>query len=314
MFSVSARVSRSLPKITKRNYSQVIVPRVDAFWHAPSFNWTYLVTDPNTNACAIIDPVLDYDPNKFSTSTKSADNIVNVIKERGLETVWIMDTHCHADHISASSYLKGVLGGKVAIGHRIQQIQKTFCKLFNVPPSFLDGADFDVYLKEGDTISLGSIQGKAIETPGHTPACMTYEFGNSLFVGDTIFMPDYGCSRCDFPDGSAAELYDSVQRLYSYPDDTRVFLNHDYLPATRSTYSCETTIKEEKEGNILIRGDTGRDEFISMRQKKDATLAPPKMILPSLYLNLRAGKLPPPEPETGLVYLKLPLNLWEKKE
>ncbi len=284
-------------------------PHVEAFFHEPTNTASYVVRDRDLNSCAIIDPVLDFDAASGRSSTISAEAIAGYAEGQGLRCEWILETHAHADHLSAAPYLKERLGGKIGIGFNITIVQNVFGKIFNAGPEFRrDGSQFDALFADGADIKLGTLRGRAIHTPGHTPACMTYIFGNAAFIGDTLFMPDYGTARCDFPGGDARELYRSVQKLYEMPPQTRLFLCHDYLPPGRTQYCWETTVAEQKARNIQIRDGITEEEFVAMRRKRDATLNMPALILPSVQVNMRAGHLPPEE-NNGVSYLKLPVNL-----
>lgn len=266
------------------------------------------MVDEKTLQIAIIDSVLDYEPNSGRISTNSADRLIEVIQKKGWKVQWIMETHAHADHLSAAHYLQNKLGGQIAIGEKITLVQEAFGKVFNLDSEFhRDGSQFDKLLKDGESFMLGSIEAKAIYTPGHTPACMTYLIGDTGFVGDTLFMPDYGTARCDFPGGSADTLFDSIQRIFALPEETRLYMCHDYLPNGRGEFLWETTVKQEKERNIHVGTGHQKDEFISMRKGKDATLGMPRLILPSIQVNIRAGRLPEAE-VNGINYLKIPIN------
>ncbi|MEQ9109565.1 MAG: MBL fold metallo-hydrolase [Rhodospirillaceae bacterium] len=287
-------------------------PNVKAFFDSETNTISYVVRDPASSAAAIIDSVLDYDPKSGRTSTTSANKIITYIQEHGLNVRWILETHVHADHVTAAPYLKGKLGGQTAIGSQITKVQQVFKKLFNVEDSFkTDGSQFDVLLAEGDTFEIGHLTGRVIHTPGHTPACSTYVIGNAAFVGDTLFMPDYGTARCDFPGGDAATLYQSIQKVFALPPETRLFMCHDYLPEGRETYQWETTVAQEQSSNVHVgaTAPSGSTEsaFVAMRQKRDATLDMPVLLLPSVQVNMRAGAMPPPE-GNGISYLKIPLN------
>ncbi len=286
----------------------VTSPEVTAFFDSATNTVSYLVVDPATNAAAIVDSVLDFDPNSGRTEHNSADAIIAAVRSRGLRVEWLLETHVHADHLSAAPYLKKELGGSLAIGSNIRNVQDFFGNVFHAEQEFRrDGSQFDALFNDGDTFMLGAIEARAIHTPGHTPACMTYVIGDAAFVGDTIFMPDYGTARTDFPGGDARTLYQSVQKIYALPDETRLFLCHDYLPDGRTEYRWETTVGEEKQGNIHINAAVSEDEFVAMREARDKTLAMPRLILPSVQVNMRAGHFPPPE-DDGRVYLKLPVN------
>ena len=283
-------------------------PKVEAFFDEATFTVTYVVSDPATNVCAIVDPVLDYDPAAGRTSTASADAVIAHVRERGLTVEWILETHVHADHLTAAPHLKRALGGRTAIGFNITAVQSTFAKLFNAEPEFAtDGSQFDHLFQDGETFRVGSIEARAIHTPGHTPACMVYLIGDAGFVGDTLFMPDFGTARCDFPGGDARELYRSIQKIFALPEETRLFMCHDYKAPGRDAYACETTVGEEKAKNIHVHEGVSEDDFVNMRTERDATLAMPKLILPSVQVNMRAGNKPKPE-ENGTSYLKIPFD------
>jgi glyoxylase-like metal-dependent hydrolase (beta-lactamase superfamily II) len=283
-------------------------PSVTPIFHQPTSTWSYVVADPVTREAAVIDPVLDYDWRSARTGTASADQILDHLASAGLSLRWILETHAHADHLSAASHLKARAGGQIAIGEGIRQVQATFKRLFGLGDHFQpDGRQFDRLLIDGDSVELGRIAGRVIATPGHTNDSVSYLFGDALFVGDTVFMPDGGSARCDFPGGDAAELYRSVQRLYALPEATRVFVCHDYSPGGREV-RCETTIGEQRSANIHVRADTPEAEFVAMRRTRDATLDVPNLIIPSVQINIRAGFLPPPESD-GVSYLKVPLNV-----
>jgi glyoxylase-like metal-dependent hydrolase (beta-lactamase superfamily II) len=257
----------------------------------------------------VVDPVLDFDPASGRTDRRGADRIAAFVQEHGLEVEWILETHVHADHLSAAPYLQQRLGGKIGIGEKITVVQEVFGKIFNAGTEFQrDGSQFDRLLKDGDTFAVGTIQARALHTPGHTPACMTYVIGDAAFVGDTLFMPDYGTARADFPGGDARALYRSIRKLFALlPDETRVFLCHDYKAPGRETYACETTIGAERRGNVHVREEIAEEAFVTMRTERDRSLALPRLILPSVQVNMRAGRLPPPEPN-GRSYLKIPVD------
>jgi len=285
-----------------------VKPAVTPFFHAPTGTWTYVVADPGSRVAAVIDPVLDYDWRSGRTGTKSSDAVAAHCAAEGLRVEWILETHAHADHLSSAPYLKAKLGGKVAIGQGIRSVQATFKKVFGLGPDFAtDGSQFDVLLADGDRLDLGSVAGQVIAAPGHTNDSVAYLFGDALFVGDTIFMPDGGSARCDFPGGDAAELYRTVQRLYELPPETRVFVCHDYSPGGREP-RCETTIRDQRAANIHVRDGVSEAEFVAMRRGRDATLDVPNLIIPSVQANIRAGRLPPPEAD-GASYFKVPLNV-----
>ena len=283
-------------------------PTVKAFFDNDTNTVSYVVTDPQTRRCAIVDSVLDYDPKAGRTRHDSARQIVAYVKQEALTVEWLLETHVHADHLSAAPWIQEQVGGKLAIGEHIRTVQETFGKVFNAGTEFSrDGRQFDHLFADGDTYQVGNIEARAIHTPGHTPACMSHVIGYAVFVGDTLFMPDYGTARCDFPGGDARTLYQSVQKLLALPDDTRMFLCHDYLPESRSEYQWETTVGDQRRDNIHVHEGVSEEEFVSMREKRDATLDMPRLILPSVQINMRAGHLPPEE-DNGVSYLKIPLN------
>lgn len=283
-------------------------PTVTAFFDEPTNTVSYVVADPSSKKCAIVDSVLDFDPASGRTSTASADEIVAFVRDNKLEVEWILETHVHADHLSAAPYLKEKLGGKIAIGANITVVQDTFGKIFNAGTEFeRDGSQFDALMKDSDVFHIGALHGRAIHTPGHTPACMTYVIGDAAFVGDTMFMPDYGTARADFPGGDARTLYRSIGKIFALPDQTRLFMCHDYKAPGRDEYAWETTVGEAKRHNVHVRAGVSEDEFVEMREARDKTLSMPRLILPSVQVNMRAGELPPEE-DNGVRYLKLPLN------
>jgi glyoxylase-like metal-dependent hydrolase (beta-lactamase superfamily II) len=283
-------------------------PIVTAFFDEPTNTISYVVADPETKACAVVDSLLDYDAASGRTSTVSADRLIAFVKAQGLTVEWIIDTHVHADHLTAAPYVREKLGGKTAIGEHVATVQRVFGEIFNEGQSFhTDGSQFDHLFKDGETYTVGRLEARAIHTPGHTPACMSHLIGDALFVGDTIFMPDYGTARCDFPGGDAGTLYDSIQTLFALPDETRMFLCHDYKAPGRDTYEWETTVGAEKRANIHVKTGISRDEFIAMRTARDKTLAMPHLILPSVQVNMRAGEMPPAE-DNGVRYMKVPIN------
>ena len=284
------------------------IPDVTGFFDLPTNTISYIVTDPETKRCAVIDSLLDFDQASGRTKTKSADKLVEYIQQNDLICEWIIDTHVHADHLTAAPYIREQLGGRTAIGDKISIVQRVFGEVFNEGQSFhTDGSQFDHLFKPGESYRVGNIEARALPTPGHTPACMTHLIGDAMFVGDTLFMPDYGTARCDFPGGDAGTLYDSIQMLFDYPDDTRMFLCHDYKAPGRNAFVWETTIGEQKRSNIHVKDGTSREAFIKMRSERDATLAMPKLILPSVQINMRAGEMPPPE-DNGICYMKIPIN------
>ncbi|EXB26581.1 MBL fold metallo-hydrolase (plasmid) [Acinetobacter radioresistens] len=287
------------------------VPVVKDFFHEDTNTFSYVVRDPATTACAIIDSVLDYDAASASTSTIHADKIIAYIKEQGLTVEWILETHVHADHLTAAQYLKAELGGKIAMSHKIGIVQETFGAIYHLDIKQWNAQQlFDYLFEDHESFQIGTLKAYNIPTPGHTPACLSYVIGDAVFVGDTLFMPDYGTARCDFPRGSAEVLFDSVQSLYQLPEDTRVFLCHDYLPETRESYVCETDIQTQKTQNIHIHEGVSKTEFAQMRNQRDSGLNMPKLILPSIQINMKAGQFPEPE-QNGVSYLKLPLNYFK---
>ena len=284
---------------------------IQHFFDENTNTFSYVVSDPVTLQCAIIDSVLDYDPASATTTTTHADEIIAYIHKNELTVEWILETHVHADHLTASQYLKSQLGGKIAMSHKISIVQETFSAIYNLDIKYFNShQSFDYLFDDHETFMIGELQAYNIPTPGHTPACLSYVIGDAVFVGDTLFMPDYGTARCDFPKGSAGQLYDSVQSLYELPEETRVFLCHDYLPESRERYEHETLLKTQKEQNIHIHTGVSKAEFIEMRTQRDATLTMPKLILPSIQINMDAGKFPQPE-ANGIRYLKLPLNYFK---
>lgn len=284
-------------------------PQVEAFFHEPTNTASYVIRDSQSHACAIVDSVLDFDAASGRTSTASAEAIASYVEGQDLRCEWILETHVHADHLSAAPYLKERLRSKIGIGSNITIVQNVFGKIFNAGTEFQrDGSQFDALFDDGAEIVIGTLRGRAIHTPGHTPASMTYIFGDAAFIGDTLFMPDYGTARCDFPGGDARVLYKSVQKLFALPAQTRLFVCHDYLPPGRTQYCWETTVAQQKAHNILIHEGVSEDEFAAMRRARDATLHMPALILPSVQVNMRAGHLPPPE-DNGVTYLKVPVNV-----
>lgn len=279
---------------------------VEAYFDDATNTVTYLVEDPATQQAVLIDPVLDYEPHRAALLTQSVDGILSDISARGLTLTWVLDTHAHADHLSAADYVRAQTGAKLGIGEKITEVQKLFGPVFNARDVCANGTVFDALLKEGDEIPFGSTSIKVLHTPGHTPACVTYVIEDAAFVGDTLFMPDYGTARADFPGGDARTLYQSIQKILRLPPDTRVFVGHDYLPSTRDQVAWESTVAEQGETNVHL---SGLDEagFVAMREARDATLQAPRLILPSLQVNIRGGALPPAETD-GHVYLKLPVN------
>ena len=283
-------------------------PTVKAFFDPATNTVSYIVREPQGVACAIIDSVLDYDQAAGRTDTTSADVIVDFIKAEGLTVEWILESHVHADHLSAAPYIQDRLGGKIGIGDQITVIQDTFGKVFNEGTAFQrNGSQFDALFKDGDSIHIGQLRCDVMHTPGHTPACLTYVIGGAAFVGDTLFMPDFGTARCDFPGGSATDLYQSIQKILALPDETRVFVGHDYKAPGRDDFAWETTIGEQKALNVHIGEGRPMEEFVAMRTERDATLGMPRLILPSIQTNMRAGNMPEPE-DNGTSYFKVPVN------
>lgn len=284
-------------------------PEVQAFFDEATSTVSYIIKDPGSKSCAIVDSVLDYDPASGRTSTTSADALIAYAEAHGLRVEWILETHAHADHLSAAPFLQGRLGGKIGIGANITIVQNVFGKIFNAGSEFQrDGAQFDALFGDEEEFSIGALHCRAIHTPGHTPACMTYVVGDAAFVGDTLFMPDYGTARCDFPGGDARQLYRSIQKIFALPAQTRLFMCHDYLPPGRAHYKWETTIAEERAHNVHVHDGVTEEQFVDLRKKRDATLDMPVLIIPSVQVNIRAGRLPPPE-DNGVTYLKVPVNL-----
>ena len=280
---------------------------VTAFFDETTFTVTYVAADPGSAQAAIIDPVLDFDPASGRTSTASADKVVDFVRTNDLSVGWILETHVHADHLTAAPYLKEKLGGRIAIGKNVAAVQDTFKSVFNIEDLATDGTQFDHLFEDGDEFRVGSIAGSIIGTPGHTPACITYVVGDAAFVGDTLFMPDFGTARTDFPGGDAGDLYDSIQKILALPEDTRLFMCHDYKAPGRDEFRWETSVAEQRDTNIHINRKVSRDEFVAMRESRDAELGMPKLILPSIQVNVRAGYLPNPE-SNGVRYLKIPLD------
>ena len=285
-----------------------MTPAVEHFLHAATRSYSYVVADPVRRRAAVIDPVLDYDPVSGRTSSEFAQGIAAFVEREALAVDWILETHVHADHLTSAQFLKERLGGKVGIGAGVRTVQAHFKHLFNLGEDFrADGSQFDRLLEDGDELAIGDLRARVLATAGHTSDSITYLIGDAAFIGDTLFAPDCGSARCDFPGGSARGLYASIQRLYALPDATRVFLCHDY-PESRRAARCQTTIEEQKRENLHVRGDTGAEAFIDMRERRDATLALPRLMLPAVQFNVRAGTPPPPE-SNGIRYLKIPLNV-----
>lgn len=281
-------------------------PNVQAFHDVATFTVTYVVSDPATRRAAIVDPVRDFDAASGRLSTQSADAVIDYVNENELHVDWILETHVHADHLSGAPYLQEKLGGTLAIGAQVSVVQDTFKNVFNLEDLSTDGSQFDRLFADGETFSIGNLEGRVIATPGHTPACVVYVVGDAAFVGDTLFMPDFGTARTDFPGGSAAQLYESIQRILALPDETRLFMCHDYKAPGRDAFAWETSVAAQRAHNIHINDRVSKDAFVEMRETRDSDLGMPKLILPSLQVNLRAGHLPPPE-DNGRRYLKIPL-------
>ena len=284
-----------------------MTPDIQDFFDDETFTVSYLVSDPGSRRAVVIDPVLDFDPKSARTSTKSADVLLAAIAAKDLTVDWLLETHAHADHLSASAYFKAKLGAKTAIGEQIRDVQKVFRSVFNADDVTGDGAPFDRLLKDGEALEVGGMEVEILYTPGHTPACVSYKIGDNVFVGDTLFMPDYGTARCDFPGGNARMLYRSIRRILSLGDETILWMCHDYKAPGRDAYAWRTTVGQQRKSNIHIRDGVGEDEFVAMRTARDKTLHMPVLILASVQVNIRAGNMPPPEND-GNVYLKLPLN------
>ena len=282
-------------------------PRVQAFFDPATSTASFLVSDPRTGAAAIIDPVLDFEPRSARVSTTSADAMLRAIREQELSLTFVLETHAHADHLSAADHIRRTTGAQVAIGARITEVQKQFIPMFEADDVTADGRAFDRLLADSETLALGDLSIRILHTPGHTPACVTYLIGDAAFIGDTLFMPDYGSARADFPGGDAVALYRSIRRILDLPPQTRLFVGHDYLPAGRTENQWETTVAEQRARNVHAHDGIDEAAFVAMRHARDATLAPPTLILPSLQVNIRAGALPPPSPG-GHVFLRLPVT------
>ncbi|KNG91885.1 MBL fold metallo-hydrolase [Pseudaestuariivita atlantica] len=283
-------------------------PEVKAFFDEATFTVSYVVNDPKSASAAIIDSVLDYDPKSGRTNTESADAIIAYVKENDLKVEWLLETHAHADHLSAAPYIQREVGGTTAIGAHITEVQDVFAKLFNVEKGFqTDGRQFEHLLQDGEVFKIGSLELRAMHTPGHTPACMTYVTDGAAFVGDTLFMPDFGTARADFPGGDARTLYQSIQKVLALPDETILYMCHDYKAPGRDEFAWETTVAKQRAANVHVGEGKSEDEFVAMREARDATLEMPTLILPSVQVNIRAGKMPPEE-GNGVSYLKIPIN------
>ena len=301
-------LGRAEAQIDRAVRGKIRTPVVKTFFDEPTFTATHVVHDPQTRSGAIVDSVMDFDQAAGRTSFETADRIIDYVRSERLTIEWLLETHAHADHLSAAPYLQEKLGGKLGIGERIRAVQEVFGKVFNEGTAFArDGSQFDRLFVDGDAFSVGDIPAIALHVPGHTPADMAYIIGDAAFVGDTMFMPDYGTARADFPGGDARELFRSIRRLLELPDETRVFLCHDYKAANRDAYVWETTIGTERTGNVHVHEGVDEEDFVAMRTARDATLDMPRLILPSIQVNMRGGRLPEPE-DNGTRYLKLPLN------
>ncbi len=284
-------------------------PVVESFYHAPTSTVSHIVRDPSSDRCAVIDSVLDFDQASGRTSHASVDLLIDYVRTQALRVDWLLETHAHADHLSAAPVLREQVGGQLAIGEHITVVQETFGTLFNLADAFRrDGSQFDRLFRDGERFAIGGLEGIALHVPGHTPACMAYVIGDAIFPGDTLFMPDYGTARCDFPGGSAAALYRSIRRLQRLPDASRVFVCHDYKAPGRENVAWETTIGTERTTNVFLREGVGEADFVARREARDRTLGMPALLLPSIQVNIRGGHLPDPE-RNGVRYLKLPLNV-----
>lgn len=295
-------------QIERAQADESLRPSIAGFFDEATNTVSYVVHDPKTGEAAIIDSVLDYEPASGRTSNRSADQIIAYITSNNLKVMWNIETHAHADHISAAPYLQERLGGKLAIGREITRVQEVFGKLFNAGTDFeRDGSQFDKLFEDGESFAIGGLEGIALHVPGHTPADMAFIIGDAAFVGDTIFMPDFGTARADFPGGDAHQLYRSIRRLLSLPDETRLFLCHDYKAPGRGEYAWETTVKQQREANVHVRDGVSEEAFVEMRTTRDKTLAMPNLILPAVQVNIRGGRLPDPE-DNGVSYIKIPVN------
>ncbi|NIA70706.1 MBL fold metallo-hydrolase [Pelagibius litoralis] len=283
-------------------------PAVEAFFDEATFTVSYVVADPASGRAAIIDSVLDYDPKSGRSATGSADRVIAFVEKNGLGVDWILETHVHADHLSAAPYLKKHLGGRIGIGAQVCRVQEAFKTVYNLKDDFAaDGSQFDYLFRDDETFAIGGLQARVMATPGHTPACITYLIGDAAFVGDTLFMPDYGSARTDFPGGDARQLYHSVKRILSLPSETRLFLCHDYKAPGRDVFAWETTVAEQRSMNIHMRDGISEADFVALREGRDAGLSMPVLLLPAVQVNMRAGQFPPPE-DNGVSYLKIPVN------
>ena len=280
---------------------------IDAFFDEATFTVTYLVSDPTSRRAAIVDPVLDYDHRSGKASTVSADRVLAKARERGLQVDWVLETHAHADHLTAAPHIKAATGATVVIGEHIRDVQKIFATLFNAPDVSGTGSEFDRLVRDGEKLPLGGLEIEVLHVPGHTPADVAYRIGDAVFVGDTLFMPDYGTARADFPGGDAVQLYRSIRRLLALPPQTRLFMCHDYKAPGRTLYAWETTVADEREKNFHVHDGVPEEDFVALRRKRDATLAAPVLLLPAVQVNIRAGHLPPPD-ANGVSYLRIPVK------
>lgn len=285
-----------------------MTPVITPFFDAATSTYSYVVQDPGSRACAIVDSVLDFDYAAGRTDVRSADEVIAFVHEHGLTVEWVLETHVHADHLSAAPHVQKALGGRLGIGAQIVAVQAVFGKAFNAGTEFArDGSQFDVLFEEGDTFRIGHLPGRVLHTPGHTPACVTYVIGDTAFVGDTLFMPDYGTARCDFPGGDARTLYRSIHKVLALPAETRLFMCHDYKAPGRDNHEYVTTVAKQRAENVHVGGNVSEDAFVAMRTERDATLGMPRLMIPSVQVNMRAGQMPPAD-DNGQVYLKVPLN------
>ena len=283
-------------------------PVIRAFFDEPTHTVSYLVADPATRQAAVIDPVLDYDENSGEVDTRSVETILKSAAEQDIEIIWALETHAHADHLSGAPYIKAKTGARIGIGEHITDVQRIFRPIFNATDLKADGSDFDHLFKDGERFAIGELAAEVLYTPGHTPADISYKIEDAVFVGDTLFMPDYGTARADFPGGDARQLYHSIKKLLALPDATRLFMCHDYKAPGRDHYAWETTVKDERDHNVHIGGSKGEDDFVAMRTARDSKLATPKLLLPSIQVNIRAGRFPPAE-ANGVRYLRIPVKL-----
>ena len=282
-------------------------PIIRAFFDEPTNTVSYIVADPATKQAAVIDPVLDYDPNSGAVDIRSVNTVLRVVEEQGYTVVWTLETHAHADHLSGSPYIKAKTGAKIGIGEHIKDVQRIFRPVFDATDLKTDGSDFDHLFRDGERFKIGELDAEAIYTPGHTPADVTYKIENAAFVGDTLFMPDYGTARADFPGGDAHMLYRSIQKVLALPPETRLYMCHDYKAPGRDSYAWETTVRDERANNVHVKDGVSEDAFVAMRNKRDATLSAPRLLLPSIQVNIRAGKFPPAH-ANGVRYLTIPVK------